>query len=96
MKECKERKIDMKLREGFVTHEMGGEQIMVATGSANFSGLVRANATAAFIVDCLKVETTRQDIIDKMMAKFEVSADVVSADVDMVLTKLRSIQALDE
>ena len=53
----------MKLKEGFVTHEMGGEQVMVATGSASFSGLVRSNATAAFIVDCLKEETTKEQIL---------------------------------
>lgn len=86
----------MKLKDGFVTHEMGGEQIMVATGSANFSGLVRANPTAAFIVDCLKEETTREAIIDTMLKRYDASADVITADVDMVIGKLRSIGALDE
>ena len=84
----------MKLKDGFVTHEMGGEQ--VATGSANYSGLVRSNATAAFIVDCLKVETTRQTIIDTMLKRYDAPESVIAADVDMVITKLRSIGALDE
>lgn len=86
----------MKLKDGFVTHEMGGEQIMVATGAATFAGLVRSNATAAFIVDCLKEETTRETIIEKMLAKYDATAEVISADVDKILAKLRSINALDE
>ena len=86
----------MKLKDGFVTHEMGGEQIMVATGNANFSGLVRSNATAAYIVDCLKEQTTRDEIIQKMLARYDATAEVISADVDKVLTRLRSINALDE
>lgn len=86
----------MKLKDGFVTHEMGGEQIMVATGGANFSGLVRSNATAAFIVECLKTETTRQTIIDTMLKRYDAPESVIVADVDMVLGKLRSINALDE
>lgn len=86
----------MKLKDGFVTHDMGGEHIMVATGSANFSGLVRANATAAFIVECLKEETTREAIIEKMLAHYDASAEVITADVDKVVSQLRSIQALDE
>lgn len=86
----------MKLKDGFVTHEMGGEQIMVATGGANFSGLVRSNATAAFIVECLKTETTRQTIIDTMLKRYDAPESVIAADVDMVLGKLRSINALDE
>ncbi len=86
----------MKLKEGFVTHEMGGEQVMVAAGSASFSGLVRSNATAAFIVDCLKEETTKEQILEKMQEKYEGSAEVMGADVDKIVAKLRSIGALDE
>lgn len=86
----------MKLKDGFVTHEMGGEQIMVATGAAKFSGLVRSNATAAFIVESLKTETTREAIIDAMLKRYDASEAVIAADVDMVLGKLRSIGALDE
>ena len=86
----------MKLKEGFVTHEMGDEQIMVATGTASFSGMVRSNPTAAFMVECLKEETTREEIIAKMLHKYDVSREIVAADVDKILSKLRSINALDE
>ena len=86
----------MKLKDGFVTHEMGGEQVMVATGAPNFSGLVRSNATAAYIVDCLKQETTKDEIVAKMLARYDASAEVITADVDKILAKLRSIDALDE
>ena len=86
----------MKLKDGFVTHEMGGEQIMVATGAANFSGLVRSNATAAFIVDCLKEETSREAIIEKMLAKYDATHEIIAADVDKIVAKLRGINALDE
>ena len=86
----------MKLKDGFVTHEMGGEQIMVATGAANYSGLVRSNATAAFIVDCLKTQTTREAIINTMLQRYDAPESVIAADVDMVIAKLNSIGALDE
>lgn len=86
----------MKLNDGFVTHEMGDEQILVATGSSNFSGLVRSNAAAAFIVDCLKEETTKEAIVAKMLERYDATEEVLSADVDKILAKLRSINALDE
>lgn len=86
----------MKLKDGFVTQNMGGEQIMVATGEASFSGLVRSNATAAFIVDCLKKETTREAIVKAMLDKYEVSAERAAADVEKILATLRSVNALDE
>lgn len=31
----------MKLKDGFITHETGGEQIMVSAGETKFSGLVK-------------------------------------------------------
>ena len=86
----------MKLKNGFVTHEMGGEQIMVATGDASFPGLVRSNPTAAFIVDCLKQDTTKEAIVEAMLNKYDVTEQVAAADVDKILGKLRSVGALGE
>lgn len=86
----------MRLKEGFITHETDGEQIMVATGDMNFSGLVRSNRTAAFIVDSLKEETTKAAIVEKMAEKYDASREVIEKDVEIILGKLRSIGALDE
>ena len=86
----------MKLKDEFVTHEMGDQQVMVAVGDAGFNGLVRSNKTAAFIVDCLKEETTKEKLADALSAKYDAPRDVIERDVDIVLDKLRSIGALDE
>ena len=50
----------MKLKDGFITYEANGEQMMVAAGHVGFHGMVRGNRTAAFIIDCLKEETTQE------------------------------------
>ena len=85
----------MKLKENFITQEMDGEQIMVAAGGG-FAGMVRSNATAAFIVDCLKTGTTKEAILDAMEKKYDAPRKVMAADVDMVIGNLRKIGALDE
>ncbi len=85
----------MKLKENFITQEMDGEQIMVAAGGG-FAGMVRSNATAAFIVDCLKAETTKETILDAMEKKYDAPRKVMADDVDMVIGNLRKIGALDE
>lgn len=86
----------MKLKQGFVTHEMDGEQIMVATGAANFAGLVRSNETAAFIVDCLKTPTTKERIVETMLKEYDAPRDRIEQDVEKILNLLRGINALDE
>ena len=86
----------MKLKDGFITHETNGEQIMVAAGNANFAGLVRSNKTAAFIVECLKMDTTSEEIVNLMVEKYDAPKEIIARDVERILNKLRSIGALDE
>lgn len=69
---------------------------MVTVGDVGFAGLVRSNKTAAFIVDCLKSETTMEAIVDAMSRKYDAPKDVLDRDVEGILAKLRSIGALDE
>ncbi len=86
----------MKLKEGFITHESDGEQIMVAAGEVRFSGMVRSNKTAAFIVDCLKEETAKEQIVEKLVAAYDAPKEVIEKDVQKTLDSLRSIGALDD
>lgn len=88
----------MKLKDGFVIHNSDQEQIMVAVGerAKEFSGLVRSNSTAAYIVECLKEDTTKENIIDAILQKYEVSREIVEKDVEKILEKLRSVGAIDE
>ena len=86
----------MKLRDDFLTQETDGEQVMVAAGGEGFSGMVRSNATAALIVDCLKSETTASAIVDAMCKKYDAPRTVIEADVAHILDTLRSIGAIEE
>ncbi len=85
----------MKLKSEFITHRMGDEQVMVAAGTSQFCGIIRSNRTAAFIVDCLKTETTEEEIIAAMLAAFDAPESVVAEDVRRILDTLCSIGALD-
>jgi len=88
--------IEMRLNKKFITHESGGENYMVSTGESGFHGLVRSNKTAAFIVECLKTEISENEIVEKMVEKYDAPRDVLGADVRRVLDTLRKIGALDE
>ena len=86
----------MKLKEGFITHESKGEHIMVPGGNIHFAGLIRSNNTAAFIVEQLKKETTKKQIVDEMYVKYDETKDVIEKDVDKILNILRDIGAVDD
>lgn len=84
----------MKLNPKFLTHETKGEHITVSTTGTKFNGLIRSNPTAAFIVESLKNDTTESEIVDKMLAKYEVDRNTAEKDVADIVGKLRSIGAV--
>lgn len=88
----------MKLHNGFITYATGDEQIMVAAGSASdvFRGMVRSNATAAYIIDCLKSEISLEELTDKLCSRYDAPRQIISRDLAKVLDTLRKIGALDE
>ena len=86
----------MKLKKEFVTQTIGNKQIMVASEGAAFSGIVRSNESAAFIVDCLKRPTTQEAIVAAMLQEYDAPVGVIAADVERILNILRGIGALDE
>ena len=86
----------MKLKKEMITHEMDGSQIMVSTDQNVFSGIVTSNKSAAFIIEQLKTDTTAEKIKQAMFEKYDARYEVVSADVDDVLKKLRAHGIIEE
>ena len=85
----------MELKETYITHDSDGEQILLDT-SSSFVGLIRNNKTAAFIVECLKEDTTQEKIVEAMFEKYDAPKEVLAKDVSDVIEKLRKVGALDE
>ena len=86
----------MKLKKTFVVQDIEDTQFLVPVGADAFSGIVRSNQTAAFIVNCLKEETTEEEIAQKMCAKYDIDRGTVEKDIKKVLDTLRKINALKE
>ena len=86
----------MKLNKGFISHDDGNQKILVSTGATRFSGLVRSNETAGFIISCLEKDTTEEEIVAKMQEKWDGPKEAMERDVKKIIAELRKIGALDE
>lgn len=86
----------MKMRRGFVVREVGGKKYAVATGDAcnYFKGMLTINDMGAFIFDKLKKDVTAEEIVDAILAEYDAGREVVTADVNEFLTKLRDANIL--
>ena len=86
----------MKLNHHFLTHKLSGETLIVPTAGADFHGLIQGNKTLAVIVDCLKQDTTEEEIVDTLCARFDGDREVIKADVAEAVKKLKEIGAIDD
>ena len=85
----------MKLRESFIIHEADGESMLISTGTASFSGVVRGNKTLGLYLNMLQNGTTREEMICSACGKFIATRDAVEKDIDKLLAELRRIGAID-
>ena len=86
----------MKLNPDFITQDVEDTQFLVPMGAEAFRGIARGNETAAFIVNCLKADTTEEKIVDALCAEYNVPRETAAADVREILGTLRRINALEE
>ena len=86
----------MKLNQNFIHHRLDDETLIVPTGAARFHGLVQGNKTLAAIVDCLTQDTTEEEIIDAICARYDGDRKIIAEDVAEVISRLKAIGAIDE
>lgn len=86
----------MKLKKEFIVHNSNGETVLVPTGNANFSGVVKGNKTLGAILELLKEDTTESTIEEEMTKQFDASKEMIERDLKKVLDTLRQIGALEE
>ncbi len=85
----------MKLKSTYITRKNDDDYIMM-DASGEFAGIIHSNATTAFIAECLKAETTKEEIVQKMLEKYDASESEVSESVDRIIDKFKGIGAIDE
>ena len=86
----------MKLKKEFISQNFGEDSLLVPTGAAKFSGLVKGNRTLGVILEYLKKETSEDEIVVSLKERYDAAEDVLRRDVTRVLNELRNIGALDE
>ena len=86
----------MKLNDRFVKHTLDGQTVLVPVSGAPFHGLIQGNKSVGVILDCLRSDTTEEEIVDNMCARFRGDREIIAADVADVIGQLKAIGAIDE
>ncbi len=88
----------MKIKEGFVLHEVAGNHIVVGIGQTmqQFNGALTLNGSGVLLWKCLERGATESELLDSVLAEYEIDAKTAKADIDVFLDKIRSIDLLEE
>ncbi len=80
----------MHIKQGFVMREVAGQYVAIATGEASktFHGMVKLNATGAFIWQGLEKGQDAAAIAQDLASTYEVSPEKAAADVDAFIASM--------
>jgi len=86
----------MKIKNGFILRKVGRQYVVVATGQASkdFHGMIRLNASAAYVFGLLKEETTEETLVKALLTEYDVDEATAKADVANFLSRLEEAGAL--
>lgn len=86
----------MKLNKNFLVHKSGKDIVVVPTNNAEFSGVIQGNQTLGSLLELLKKDISREELINAMMTKYDASRDILEKEVDSTISRLKEIGAIDE
>ena len=85
----------MKLKQEFIAHNTDAQSLLVPAGGAGFAGLVKGNKTFGAILELLKEDRTKEEIIAALHDKFDAPDGVIEKDVEKALSELKKIGAVE-
>lgn len=88
----------MKIKEGFLLRQVGGNNVIVPVGaqSVDFRCIITLNELGAFLWQKLTADCTVEDLVQAVLDEYDAPADVVTADVERFVASLREKNLLDE
>ncbi len=81
----------MKIKNGFVVREVGGENVVVPVGEMSkvFHGMINLNETGAFLWKFFSQEHTLEEGVSALLGEYDVAEEIARADVE---TFMKTIQ----
>ena len=87
----------MKIKKDFILRKVADSYVVVPVGkmTLDFNGIINLNETGAFLFGLLQKGAERDDLIEKLLAEYEVDRARAESDVDVFLGKVRDADVLE-
>ncbi len=87
----------MKIKNDFILRKVADYYVVVPVNSMtlDFNGIVNLNETGAFLFDILQKGTDKQELLDKMLAEYDVAPEKAESDINSFIEKLKDADMLE-
>lgn len=88
----------MKLKNGFVLRDLGGQSVVVAVGEAtkSFNGIIKLNESSAFLWKQMKDDFSKEQLVSALLAEYDVEENVASQNVDYFVDTLKNNGVIED
>lgn len=86
----------MRIKDGFVLRDVAGQAVVIAVGEAskNFHGMINLNSTGKAIWQGIEKGLSEDEIVDKLVEKYDVDIATVKSDVKRMIQKMQEAGVL--
>lgn len=88
----------MKVVKKFIFRKIANESLLIPTGEAALSakGLIALSESGELLYQKLKNDCSREELIDALLAEYDVDPRTAAQDVDAFLDQMRQLNMLEE
>ena len=87
----------MKIKEDFVLRKVADSYVVVPVNklTLDFNGIITLNETGAVLYENMQKGTSREELIENLLAEYDVSREKAEADVDKFIQKAKDADVLE-
>lgn len=80
----------MKIEKEFILREIAGDYVIIPTGKTTLelNGLITVNELGAFLWEKLQQDITKEELVEAVLAEYEIDQETVEKDVEEFLQEL--------
>ena len=85
----------MKIKEGFILRTVAGETVALPSGGVtNLDMMITLNGTAKFLWEKLAVGAEKDELVDALLAEYDVDQERAEMSVDAFVARLKELDFL--
>ena len=87
----------MKIKNDFILRKVADSYVVVPVGkmTLNFNGIINLNETGAFLFGELQKGADREELIEKLLAEYDVTPEKAANDIDTFIKKAKDADVLE-